>query len=289
MKIIFSKQCTEYEFPGHPESPQRVKSAYNLLKEKKPEFIEPEPALEKDILRVHSGSLVEKVKRGAFLDADTPNSKEMFAYAMLSCGAAIKAQEFALRNEAAFSLMRPPGHHATRENASGFCYFNNIAVAVHKALDIIKKVAIIDIDCHHGNGTEEIFLGDERVLYISLHQSPLYPGTGLKSIKNCLNFPLRGGTHEEEYLNVFKKAIEEAKNFSPQLIAVSAGFDTYKHDPLANLALEKYTYAKISGLISSLKIPTFSVLEGGYGIELAECVEQYLTGCGEVVLEKGYQ
>ncbi len=288
MKIIFSKQCLEYEFPGHPESPQRVKSAYNLLKEKKIEFIEPEPAKEQDILRVHSSNLLQKVKNEEFLDTDTPNSKKMFAYALLSCGAAIKAQELALNKEAAFSLMRPPGHHATRENAGGFCYFNNIAVAVHKALGIVKKVAIIDIDCHHGNGTQDIFLGDERVLYISLHQSPLYPGTGLKSIKNCLNFPLLGQTQEEEYLNIFNQAIEEVKIFSPQLIAVSAGFDTYKNDPLANFKLEKHTYAKISGLITSLKVPAFSVLEGGYSVELAECIEQYLSGWEQVVREKGH-
>lgn len=202
----------------------------------------------------------------------------MFEYALLSCGAAIKAQELVLNKEFAFSLMRPPGHHAARDSAGGFCYFNNIAVAVSKALDTVKKVAIIDIDCHHGNGTQDIFLGEERVLYISLHQSPLYPGTGLKSIKNCLNFPLPSGTDEEEYLNIFKEAIEEAKNFSPQLIAVSAGFDTYKNDPLTNFNLEKETYTKISNLISSLKKPAFSVLEGGYSSELAECVEQYLIG-----------
>jgi acetoin utilization deacetylase AcuC-like enzyme len=279
MKIIFSKRCFDYEFPGHPESPQRLKSIYNLLKEKEWEFIEPEPAKEEDILRIHSSDLVEKVKNGEFLDPDTPNSKKMFEYALLSCGAAIKAQELALNNKTAFSLVRPPGHHATRYSAGGFCYFNNIAVAISKALDTVKKAAIIDIDCHHGNGTQDIFLGDERVLYISLHQSPLYPGTGLKSIKNCLNFPLPAGTDEEEYLNIFKKAIEEAKNFQPELIAVSAGFDTYKNDPLTNFNLEKKTFAKISSLISSLKKPAFSVLEGGYRVlELAECVEQYLIG-----------
>jgi len=294
MKIIFSKQCIEYKFSGHPESPERIKGIYNLLKEHKfdgstsftinpersrrVEFIEPEPAQEKDILRVHGSNLVAKVKSGEFLDPDTPNSKEMFKYALLSCGAAIKAQELALNGESAFSLMRPPGHHATRDSAGGFCYFNNIAVAVHKSLDILRKVAIIDIDCHHGNGTQDIFLGEERVLYISLHQSPLYPGTGLKSLKNCLNFPLSKGTAEEEYLNIFNKAIEETKKFSPQLIAVSAGFDTHKNDPLTNFKLEKHTYAKISGLITSLKVPAFSVLEGGYSAELAECVEEYLTG-----------
>ena len=282
MKIIFSKRCLEYDFPGHPESVKRLKSTYNLLKDKGFEFIEAETARKEDILRVHTSNLVEKVRNGEFLDPDTPNSKEMFEYALLSCGAALQAQGVSLNKEFAFSLMRPPGHHAARDAASGFCYFNNIAVAVIKALDTLKKVAIIDIDCHHGNGTQDIFLGDERVLYISLHESPLYPGTGLESIKNCLNFTLPAGTGEGKYLNTFKMAIEKVKNFSPELIAVSAGFDTYKNDPLTNFKLEKETFAKIAGLISSLKKPAFSVLEGGYSSKLADCVEQYLIGWDKI-------
>lgn len=277
MKIIFSKRCIEYEFPGHPESPQRLKSIYNLLKKKGFEFIESEPATEDDILRVHSRNLLEKIRAGQYFP-DTPNSKEMIQYAMLACGASIKAQELALNNMPAFSIARPPGHHANKDFAGGFCYFNNIAVAVDKALDAVEKVAIIDIDCHHGNGTQDIFLGIDRVLYVSLHQSPLYPGTGLKSEKNCLNFPLPADIGEKGYLDTLEKALLEVKRFSPQLIAVSAGFDTYKNDPLAGLGLEKQTYAKVSGLISSLNKPAFSVLEGGYSDGLAACVEQYLAG-----------
>lgn len=276
MKIIFSNRCLEYEFPGHPESVQRVKSIHALLKEKNFDFIQPDPAETGDILRVHSKDLVESVKRNAYLDPDTPNAEKMFEYALLSCGAAIKAQELALDNETAFSLMRPPGHHATKDRAGGFCYFNNIAVAVSKALDAVKKVAIIDIDCHHGNGTQDIFLGDERVFYVSLHQSPLYPGTGLKSVKNCLNFALPAGTKEGLYLEALKEALIQVKTFKPQLIAVSAGFDTYKNDPLTDFGLEETSYAKISGLISALKMPRFFVLEGGYSLEIASCVLQFL-------------
>lgn len=266
----------EYEFSGHPESPQRIKSIYELLKEKQVVFLEPESAKEKDILRVHSKKMIAKVKSGEFLDSDTPNSKKMFEYALLSCGAAIRAQELALQGKCAFSIMRPPGHHATRESSGGFCYFNNIAVAVDKALDAVERVAIIDIDCHHGNGTQDIFLGLERVLYVSLHQSPFYPGTGLESFENCLNFPLPEGTGGGEYLNVFEKAIIAVAEFSPDLIAVSAGFDAYKKDPLTGLKLEKEIYAAIANLIPTLNKPTFSVLEGGYSEELAQCVETYL-------------
>lgn len=172
--------------------------------------------------------MLAKVKGGEFLDSDTPNSKKMFEYALLSCGAAIRSQELALQGKRSFSIIRPPGHHATRDSSGGFCYFNNIAVAVDKALDVVERIAIIDIDCHHGIGAEDIFLGLERVLYVSLHQNPFYPGTGLTSVKNCLNFSLSAGTGEKEYLDTLKTAIEEVKKFSPELIAVSAGFDTYK-------------------------------------------------------------
>ena len=280
MRIIFSKKCLEYQSYGHPESPQRVKVAYDLLKGKGYDFIEAKPCPEKDILRVHSPRLLKQVKDSALQDPETPNLEGIFEYARLSCGAAIQALEFALNNERTFSLMRPPGHHANRDTARGFCYFNNIAVAVSKVLDKIKKIAILDIDCHHGNGTQDIFLGEERVLYVSLHQSPLYPGTGLKSVNNCLNFPLPAATSEELYLNTLSDAIEEIKRFDPQIIGVSCGFDTYKDDPLTNFNLEKNSYFKIAELVSSLDRPLFSVLEGGYNIaEIGECVEQYLKGC----------
>lgn len=279
MKIIFSKRCLEYESYGHPESPERLRCIYNHLNEKKFEFVEAKSCKEEDILRVHSAQLLKKVKDGHLFDLDTPNLERIYEYALLSCGGTLEALEFALNNEPAFSLMRPPGHHATRDNIGGFCYFNNIAIAVNKALDRVKRVAIIDIDCHHGNGTQEIFLGNDRVLYVSLHQFPLYPGTGRKSQKNCLNFPLSVETDEEKYLKVLKEALREVKIFDPQILAISAGFDTYKDDPLTNLNLEKESYYKISSLLASLNKPAFSVLEGGYKVpEIAECVEEYLRG-----------
>lgn len=280
MRIIFSKKCLEYQSYGHPESPQRIKFAHDFLEGKGYAFIEAKSCQEKDILRVHSRKLVKQIKEGALQCPDTPNLEGIFEYAKLSCGAAIQALEFALDNEKTFSLMRPPGHHADRDTAMGFCYFNNIAVAVTKVLDKVERIAILDIDCHHGNGTQDIFLGEERVLYLSLHQSPLYPGTGLKSLSNCLNFPLPAATSEKVYLNALRVAIEEIKRFGPEIIGVSCGFDTYKDDPLTNLNLEKDSYFKIAELISSLNKPFFSVLEGGYKIpELGECVEQYLKGC----------
>jgi acetoin utilization deacetylase AcuC-like enzyme len=278
MKIVFSKKCLEYREAHHPESPERVKDTYNLLKKMGFEFIEPELCSVEDLLLVHSRELIESVRNGRFFDPDTPNLPGMFDYARLSAGAAIKACELALKGEYAFSLSRPPGHHATRDNLGGFCYFNNIAIAVKIALKEVSRVAIIDIDCHHGNGTEAIFMGSSSVFYVSLHQSPLYPGTGLKSRENCLNFPLPPGTEEKEWLEALDKAIFEVKKFTPELIAVSAGFDTYRLDPITNLNLEKESYRKIGERIASLNKPSFAVLEGGYGKDFPECVYNFLIG-----------
>ncbi len=182
------------------------------------------------------------------------------------------------QEEKAFSLMRPPGHHATRNDLGGFCYFNSIAIASLKAKEIIGKVAIVDFDCHHGNGTEDIMLGKKDFLYLSLHQSPLYPGTGLRSRENCINYPLLARTSPEHYLTVLAEGLKEVEKFKPDLLAISAGFDSYKLDPITSLSLEQETYGEIGRMLSALKTPTFAVLEGGYSRDLAECVYQFLAG-----------
>ena len=276
MEIIFSKKCLEYESLGHPESPLRVKTSYEYLKEKGFGFLEPEPAKEEDIRIVHTKELIGSVKNLDFFDADTPALAGIFDYACLSAGAAIMAMELSLSGKPAFSLLRPPGHHAGRNFLGGFCYFNNLAVAVQKAILLGKKVAILDIDCHHGNGTQDIFLGRKDALYVSLHQVPLYPGTGLKSDKNCLNYPLKPGTGEKEYLDKLKEAILKIKKFSPDLLGISAGFDTYKDDPLTDIGLEIESYGKIKELIVASNIPYFCVLEGGYSFDLQYCIYEFL-------------
>ena len=284
--IIYSEKCLDYGQPGHPESPDRVKNSYEFLREKEFEFVEPEPCSEKDFLLVHSKQMVESVKNGNFFDMDTPNLPGIFEIAKLSAGGAIKACELALEGKTSFSLLRPPGHHATRNNIGGFCYFNNIAIAVKKTLQEFgqgpersrRRVVIIDIDCHHGNGTEDIFLGEEKVLYVSLHQSPLYPGTGLSSKKNCLNFPISAGTDEKKYLEVLDSALIEVKKFDPSLIGVSSGFDTYELDPITDIGLKKESYRKIGERIKNLGKPIFRVLEGGYSQDLPQCIYEYLCG-----------
>lgn len=278
MKIFFSEKCLTYSQTGHPESPVRVQSTYHFLKEKGFEFIEPKPCSDADIRLAHTSALLESVRKENFFDLDTPSFPGIFDIAKLSAGSAVDAAELCLKGEKAFSLMRPPGHHATRNVLGGFCYFNNIAIASLKVKKDAGKVAVIDFDCHHGNGTEDILLGRKDFLYLSLHQSPLYPGTGLVSRDNCINYPLPPDTSPEEYLSAFQAGLKHVAKFNPDLLAVSAGFDSYRLDPITNLSLEKETYREIGGMLSRMNRPSFAVLEGGYSRDLAECVHMFLTG-----------
>jgi len=270
MEIVFSEDCLKFGMKGHPESPERVKSASDFLKSRGYKFVKPKEALEEEILKVHTKELVETVKSNKFFDFDTPNYPDIYRYASLSAGAAITALE-----KEAFSLMRPPGHHAGKNFLGGFCYFNNIAIAIKNGAPD-KKVLIVDIDGHHGNGTEDIFLGEKSVVYLSLHRSPYYPGTGLKSFGNVINKPLSYSSGN--YVETLEEGLKEAKKImKPDLVAVSAGFDTLDGD-LASLGLSVETYKKIGELISKLEKPTFAVLEGGYSRYLGECVDNFILG-----------
>jgi acetoin utilization deacetylase AcuC-like enzyme len=270
MKFIFSNKCLEYGSIGHPESPERVKNIYNFLKSKNCPFITPSPCSEEDILLVHTQELLDKVRRGEFFDPDTPNLPGIYEYAKLSVGGAILAAEISLKGDVGFSIIRPPGHHAGKHNLGGFCYFNNIAIAVKK---LNKKTAILDIDCHHGNGTEDIFWRDEQVLFVSLHRYGFfYPGTGGESKDNIINYPLSYGIGENEYLDTLKSALNEINKFNPEILGVSVGFDTYKLDPVGGLGLEVESYKKIGALIREFDKPIFYILEGGYNQDIGKCM-----------------
>lgn len=289
MYIVFSEKCLEYWSPGHPESPDRVYRAYKMLKGEGFKFIQPEPCSEEDLLLVHSRSHVESIKSEFFFDPDTPAIPGIYEYAKLAVGSAIKSMEISLSGEKAFSLMRPPGHHAGINGRAlnaptlGFCYFNNIAIACKKALQRVSKVAIIDIDCHHGNGTQEIFLGEPRVLFVSLHRyGGVYPGTGDKSIENCLNYPFTHAVGDEEYIKVLGKSLREVEKFDPDLIAISAGFDAHKHDPICTLGLSTESYLIIGRMIAELNRRVFAVLEGGYGRDLPNCILNFLKGLEQI-------
>jgi acetoin utilization deacetylase AcuC-like enzyme len=280
MKIFYSSECLTYNQPGHPESPERIRSTSEFLKEQGFSFVEPQPCEEEDILLVHTNEHLNNIKENHFFDSDTPALPNIFNHALLAAGSAILSAKTAIQEDSAFSLIRPPGHHATRNRIMGFCYLNNIAIAASKYIKNHpeKKAAILDIDCHHGNGTEDIFLGNPSVLYVSLHQSPLYPGTGRESHDNCLNFPLPSGTSETEYLSTLNSACEKISEFNPSLIGISAGFDTYKGDPLTQFNLDKTTYKKIGEIISNLSKPLFIIMEGGYSRDLPQCVFEFLKG-----------
>jgi acetoin utilization deacetylase AcuC-like enzyme len=277
-KIVFSEKCLNYG-GWHIEGPTRVKMAHNFLKEKNYEFLEPTSASEEDILRVHDADYIWNLKKGLVEDPDTPAYEDIYEHARLSAGGAILAAKIN-----GFSLMRPPGHHAGRNGAAlgvytrGFCYVNNVAVAV-KVLGV--PALILDIDGHHGNGTQEIFQSDEDVFYVSLHRYPHYPGTGAHSKGNCLNFPLPADCGEQRYLETFSEAIGMVDLGKFEVVAVSVGFDAHLGD-LASLGLTENTYKEIGKRIGLLEKPTFFVLEGGYmGEQNGRDIDQILRGYEE--------
>lgn len=287
MIVYFSPQCLEYGQRGHPESAERVESTHKLLVSKHFEIRTPHPCPETDLFLVHDREHVDRVKNGTLYDPDTPNLPGIYHYSRLAAGSAIEAMEIALSGQPAFSLMRPPGHHAGIHGPAlgtvslGFCYFNNIALACKKALESkeVRKIAILDIDCHHGNGTQEIMLGDDRVIVVSLHRFGFfYPGTGGQSEANCFNYPLNSRIGESEYFSTLMTALTQVTQFHPDLIAVSAGFDTYKHDPVGGLGLSIESYFQIGRQLKQLNPPMFIILEGGYGHDFPECVFQFLLG-----------
>lgn len=255
---------------GHPESPVRVKTAYDHLKSSFT-FIETEPASKSDLLSVHTSELVAAVQKRDFYDLDSPAYPNIFRYATISAGCAIRAMELH-----GFSLARPPGHHSGKNFLGGFCYFNNLAIAVRRSG---AKTLIVDFDVHHGNGTQDIFLGDPTVEYISLHCSDYFPGSGTHSEQNIFNYPVRYDCNDEEYLKVLENALDLACNKTYEMLAVSAGFDGHVNDPVASLRLSNVAYKRIGLMLHELNLPTFSVLEGGYEPkDLSRNILSYLEG-----------
>ena len=271
MEFVFSEKCLDYRAPGHPENPERVKLMVDFLEKKGAVFVEPKICRERDLKLIHTPGHIEKVKNNSFSDPDCPNYKNIYFYARLAAGAAIKAAE-----KERFSLMRPPGHHAGADYVKGFCYFNNIALAVEKTG---RPTLIIDFDGHHGNGTQDIFMGRQDITYMSLHKN-IFPGTGLRIQDNCYNHRFQKEPKEKNYLEVmnrFLKKITSERNF--EQIAVSAGFDGFARDPLASLGLQSSSYYKIGRMIGKLGCPVFAVLEGGYVAEhMGENVYNFVQG-----------
>jgi len=284
MKIITDSRCTAYSSPGHPEKPERVSRTVARLKgqtELSLSWVDPLPVDAAIIERAHSKQHIARVTEAAAdFDGDTPGHADIFEPARRSVGGALQAMQFAPKGELSFSLLRPPGHHATREHAMGFCYLNSIAIAALEALSSgTKKVAVFDFDVHHGNGTEAILMNRPGAAFISIHQHPCYPGTGTSNVgDNCLNFPVAPETPRADYRKVLGRALEELKNAKPALVAVSAGFDAYARDPIAQETLEVEDFHWLGQSVRGLGIPAFSILEGGYSRDLPELILAYLNG-----------
>ena len=282
MTIFYDPHCLEYSSPGHPERPDRIARTAPLIKDRHSEWAwrEPVPATDDELLRAHSHQHIERVATPQQdFDPDTPYYPNIEMYARRSAGAAIETVRTALHGESAFSLMRPPGHHATRDRAMGFCYFSNVAIAALDALERgTERVAIWDFDGHHGNGTEAIVAHNERIRFASIHQFPAYPGTGAKSFANIDNYPVAPFTPRNECVTIAKQSLQKLITFNPELLLVSGGFDAYARDPLLQMTLEREDFATFGEWLSKIDIPLALALEGGYSRELPELIDAFLTG-----------
>ncbi len=281
MIIFHDPHCVEYSSAGHPERPARITRTAPLLKDRHPnwEWRHARAASDAELLRAHSREHIERIAKAAEdFDLDTPAHPNIDKYARKSAGAAIEAARAALGGKCAFSLMRPPGHHATRDQAMGFCYFNNIAIATLDALENgANRVAIWDFDAHHGNGTEEIVAGNPRIAFASIHQFPAYPGTGAKSFANIDNYPVAPYTPRQQHVDAAKGALQKLLEFKPDLLLVSAGFDAYSGDPLVQMTLEQEDFATFGKWLRKIDIPAAAILEGGYSDELPELIDAFLS------------
>jgi acetoin utilization deacetylase AcuC-like enzyme len=283
MKIITDEGCTGYSHTGHPERPERVAATLKQLHAQTGlpiTWATPGRIEESALLRAHAQEHLARLEERRDFDADTPFFDRIANYARASAGAALEALKAARAGETVFSLMRPPGHHATRTRAMGFCYLNNIAIAALEGLATgIKRIAIYDFDVHHGNGTEAILLNRPGATFFSIHQYPCYPGTGTcNQGNNCFNYPVAPETPRSEYRHVLCSALEHLQTFKPELVGVSAGFDCYAHDPLAQETLEVEDFYWLGQNFSQLGVPVFSLLEGGYSKDLPELILAYLNG-----------
>jgi acetoin utilization deacetylase AcuC-like enzyme len=211
-------------------------------------------------------------------DADTPAYRGIFEHAARAAGAAVDVAREARQGNRAFSLMRPPGHHASQERAMGFCYFNNIALASLDALETgAERVAIWDFDAHHGNGTEEIVANNLGIVFASIHQFPGYPGTGTRSYANVHNFQVGLYTPRADHVAEVRRALDTLLGLKPDLLLVSAGFDAHAKDPITQMLLQADDFATFGGWLRELDIPIGAILEGGYSDELPELVDAFLS------------
>ena len=284
VKIITDERCTGYASAGHPENPRRVAATVaHLRRQTELPLIWVAPGgnvPDEIILRAHAPEVLARLEVPEDFDADTPFFENISGYARASVTASLDALKYARNGETVFSLLRPPGHHATREKSMGFCYLNNIAIAALEARDTgAKRVAVFDFDVHHGNGTEDILLNQPGVEFFSVHQHPAYPDTGAENAgHNCFNYPVAPNAPRLVYRGKLAHALDDLRSYRPDLVAVSAGFDAYVRDPLAEGTLLPEDFYWLGESLRALGVPFFSLLEGGYSEDLPELVFAYLKG-----------
>jgi acetoin utilization deacetylase AcuC-like enzyme len=288
--LIHTERFAEHQTPpGHPERPERadvLDAVAARWRSRGTEVVAPREASREQLLRVHDADYIRRISetagRAMALDPDTYTSPESHEIALLAAGAVVDGVERVMGNShrAAFALVRPPGHHAERDRARGFCLFNNVAIAAAHARALgAGKVAIVDYDVHHGNGTQHIFEADPHVLYISTHQYPYYPGTGAadeigreRGRGFTVNLPLEVGAVDEDYQVAFSHVvIPVLREFEPDLLIVSAGFDAHEHDPLGGMRLTTAAFAAMTSELRAVaeeccRGRIVAAVEGGYDL-----------------------
>jgi len=303
--LISHPDCLQHETPqGHPEQVARLSRVLAALEGKALARVPAPLVAEDDLLRVHPKTYVDGIRDAApagglaQIDADTWMSPGSLAAAHRAAGGAVRAVDMVLAGEArnAFVATRPPGHHAERETAMGFCFFGNVALAAKHALDHhgLARVAVVDFDVHHGNGTQDLLEDEARALFVSSHQFPLWPGTGTADETGphgtVMNLPLPPGTGSDEFRRLYEERVfPRVEAFAPDLILVSAGFDAHRDDPLADLRLETGDFAWVTDRLCDLSHALCggrlaSVLEGGYDLDaLAESAAAHV----DVLIARG--
>jgi acetoin utilization deacetylase AcuC-like enzyme len=291
--LVYDPIYLGHDTGDHVENGRRLERTIELLGasdlRRQLVTIAPEPAAMEDLLRVHSAQHVARVDRsasagGGWLDGDTMTSPGSYEAALYAAGGVARATEEVIKGdvESAFALVRPPGHHATRTDAMGFCLFNNVAIAARVAVQKhgLERVLIVDFDVHHGNGTQDIFYGDAQVVYVSTHQYPLYPGTGrleeagvAGGRDHTVNIPLPPWSGDREYLLAFEQIIVlVARRFQPQIILVSAGYDAHWADNISSMQVTVGGYARMATILKQLATELCQgrlvfALEGGYHLQ----------------------
>jgi len=291
MTIIWSDRFEDHGMDGHPERPERIAALRTALDEagvfRRHRIVEPEPSQPDIVDLVHDPRLIDLVRQtaesgGGWLDPDTYVTPESYDVALLAVGGVTQALEAALDYGPSFAFVRPPGHHADPGRGMGFCLFNSVAVAIQKIRRDrgIERIAVLDWDVHHGNGTQAAFWSDPDVLFVSLHQYPFYPGTGAanergegEGLGSTINIPLAAGSDDADYRQAFEEQVLPAiRSFEPQLVVVSAGFDAHLEDPLANMRVTtdgfRWMAAQVAGLARDVCEGRLALaLEGGYNLQ----------------------